>query len=60
MAKLEVKDVDYFPRCPHCEKELPEIHRVQIGIGFLGGNRHSVYICPHCTKVIGVGNASTA
>jgi len=51
-----IKRNDLTPKCPHCGEELPEIYYRGTGSGFVEG-RDVVYFCPHCTKVIGVGQS---
>jgi hypothetical protein len=51
-----IKRNDLTPKCPHCSEELPEIYYRGSGSGFVEG-RDVVYFCPHCTKVIGVGQS---
>jgi predicted RNA-binding Zn-ribbon protein involved in translation (DUF1610 family) len=50
---------DLFPLCPHCGKELTEIHRKSKGSGLIVG-RNSVFFCPHCKKVLGFGQCRMA
>lgn len=47
---------DLLPLCPHCSKELNEVYRRSRGIGFFVG-RNNVFFCPHCQKVLGVGQS---
>lgn len=52
--KLPQKEVDHAPRCPHCEKDIHEVHfRRMRTVSFY----EYVYMCPHCHKVIGVAAA---
>jgi ribosomal protein L37AE/L43A len=51
MSKIEIVNVDKTPLCPHCEKELHWIERVNQGF-FVAT---AIYICPHCNKVISIG-----
>ena len=50
---------DLVPLCPHCERELAEVYRKSKGVGLLVG-RNSVFFCPHCRKVLGVGQSRMA
>ena len=50
---------DLVPLCPHCEKELPEIHARRRGIPLFQG-RTIVFFCPHCRKVLGFGQERVA
>ena len=45
---------DLLPVCPHCTKELKEIHTLSKGAPFIQGS-NVVYFCPHCRKVLGFG-----
>lgn len=49
MSKISIVEVDYLPVCPHCEKEMEEIAKINRGI-FAYVN---IYVCPHCRKVLG-------
>ena len=49
-----VKRNDLSPLCPHCEKELPEVHTRSKGAPFIQGT-NIVFFCPHCRKVLGFG-----
>ncbi len=46
------------PVCPHCEKELDEIRAKQFDKGFFKVTEKYVYLCPHCRKVLGVGQSA--
>ncbi len=50
-AKLASNQATYDPLCPHCEKELLEVHWRQLE----AMNAEYLFICPHCKKVIGIG-----
>lgn len=50
---------DLVPLCPHCDRELAEVYRKSKGAGLLVG-RNSVFFCPHCRKVLGVGQSRMA
>jgi len=47
------------PICPHCGKELEEIYFTEKGAGLFTG-RNVVYFCPHCHKVLGIGQSRMA
>ena len=47
---------DLAPICPHCTKELNEVHVRSKGIGFIEG-KNVLYFCPHCRKVLGFGQS---
>ena len=51
-TKVSSKEADYDPLCPHCEKEINEIHWRRIKS--LSGYEY-LFICPACKKIIGVG-----
>jgi hypothetical protein len=55
MSKLKIRDVDvsdaWAPICPHCEKPVRELLRIQKGV-FL---QTAVFACPHCSKILSVG-----
>jgi len=50
---------DIAPICPFCEKELEEVYIKTKGLGLLTG-KNIVYFCPHCSKVLGVGQSRMA
>ena len=49
--KMTAKEVDYNPKCPHCEKEMREVHWQRIEAFYA----EFIYMCPHCQKVLGMG-----
>ena len=49
-----IKRDDLLPICPHCEKELTEVHTRSKGFPIAHGT-NVVYFCPHCRKIIGFG-----
>lgn len=49
--KLASYEAEYDPRCPHCEKDIKEVHWRMIQ----ALNAEYVFMCPHCRKVIGIG-----
>jgi len=49
-----VEREDVSPVCPHCEKELTEVHTRSRGIPFIQG-KNIVYFCPHCRRILGFG-----
>lgn len=53
--KIPQKEVDYAPKCPHCEKDMHEIHWRQMRTTMY---HEYLYMCPHCRKVIGVAAAA--
>lgn len=50
---------DVSPLCPHCDKELTEVHKRSKGAGLIVG-RNCVFFCPHCRKVLGFGQSRLA
>jgi len=50
-VKIASKEATYEPVCPHCEKELKEVHWRRIE----ALNAEYLFLCPLCRKVIGVG-----
>ena len=38
--------------CPHCSRELHEVHRKGTGVA-IGQGRTTIYFCPNCRKVLG-------
>lgn len=51
-----VKREDLLPVCPHCEKDLAEVHIRSKGAPFIQGS-NIVYFCSHCRKVLGFGQS---
>jgi uncharacterized protein with PIN domain len=51
-----VKRDDLAPICPHCENELTEVYTRAKGVPFIQGT-NVVYFCPHCQKVLGIGQS---
>ena len=49
--KMEAKEVDYNPKCPHCDKEMREVHWQRIEAFYA----EFIYMCPHCRKALGIG-----
>jgi len=50
---------DIAPVCPFCQKELSEIYVKARGAGLLTA-KNAVYFCPHCSKVLGIGQSRMA
>jgi hypothetical protein len=50
-TKVESKEADYDPLCPHCEKKIDEVNWRRIK-GLV--KWEYLFICPSCKKVIGV------
>lgn len=53
MKVKKAENVD--PICPHCDKPLPEIWRKDATPKGLSLEHRYVYFCPHCRKVLGIG-----
>lgn len=51
-----VKRNDLTPLCCHCGKELTEVYHKAKGAPFVQGT-NVIYFCPHCLKVLGVGQS---
>ena len=49
--KLDTREADYDPICPHCEQRIQEVHWRQM----TAVNAEYLFTCPHCNKVIGIG-----
>ena len=47
---------DLVPKCPHCAAELHEVYLKHKGLGYIEG-RNVLYFCPHCSKVLGIGQS---
>jgi len=50
MATIQMLDIDEFPICPHCLKELQAIGKHEIGTLSM----HIIYFCPYCKKVLNI------
>ncbi len=53
-TQISSKEVDYDPLCPHCEKELDEIHWRRIKSWMIN---EYMFICPACKKILGIGSS---
>ncbi len=51
MDGFRITDSDQMPLCPYCGEEITELLRKTHGIG----EQHTVYFCPNCKKIIGIG-----
>jgi len=51
-----VRRDDLVPICPHCSRELPEVYMKSKGAGYIE-SRNVIYFCPHCLKVLGLGQS---
>lgn len=54
--KMASNEAEYDPICPHCEKELKEVHWRQVQ----AVNAEYLFIGPKCRTVIGVGARKVA
>ncbi len=52
--KIPQKQVTSAPVCPHCEKEIQDVHWRQMRTAL---QAEYLYMCPHCRKVLGAGVA---
>ncbi len=55
-----VKREDLVPICPHCEEPIAEVYVKSRGAGWFLFPSSSVYFCPHCMKVLGIGQSRMA
>jgi len=55
-----VRREDLKPVCPHCDKALSEVYYRARGAGWFVFPRSALYFCPHCRKVLGVGQSKMA
>lgn len=51
MPKIKIVKVDTLPLCPHCEKQLSTIEKIDNGFF----HKNVIYICPYCKKIISIG-----
>ncbi|MFH1700227.1 MAG: hypothetical protein ABIE07_06535 [Candidatus Zixiibacteriota bacterium] len=47
---------DLLPKCPFCEKEINQLFSKSKGIPWIEG-KNIIYFCPHCLKVLGIGQS---
>ncbi len=50
-TKLASEEITYDPICPHCDKEMAEVHWRRLE----AVNAEYLFVCPNCHKVLGVG-----
>ncbi len=50
---------DITPICPFCNAQLSEVYVKTKGLGLFTG-RNVLYFCPHCHKVLGLGQSRMA
>ena len=55
-----VRRDDLNPVCPHCDKQLAEVYYKARGAGWFFFPRNAIYFCPHCRKVLGLGQSKMA
>ena len=51
---------DLDPICPHCGKALTEVYYKARGPGWFLFPSNAIYFCPHCRKVLGLGQSRMA
>ena len=56
--ELTKADNNEEPVCPFCSKELREIKTRQFDKGWFKVTEKFVYFCPHCKKVLGIGQSA--
>ena len=55
-----VRREDLDPVCPHCDEPIAEVYYKAKGPGWFFFPRNAVYFCPHCRKVLGLGQSKMA
>jgi hypothetical protein len=55
-----VRREDVNPVCPHCNQSLPDVFYKAKGPGWFFFPRTAIYFCPHCRKVLGLGQSKMA
>ena len=55
-----VRRQDLTPICPHCEHPITEVYYKAIGVGWFFFPRSTIFFCPHCRKVLGLGQSKMA
>ncbi|MCK5126423.1 MAG: hypothetical protein KAR42_09220 [candidate division Zixibacteria bacterium] len=53
------KREDIAPICPHCSNELNHMYYRTKGLGLFVG-KNVIYFCPHCHKILGIGQSRMA
>jgi len=51
---------DLDPICPHCTQPITEVYYKARGAGWFLFPRSAIYFCPHCRKVLGLGQSKMA
>ena len=61
MKIVESSDIaaDFKAICPHCEKELDEIVRIEDEKGFFRAILGYCFACPYCRKILGFSDYSS-
>ena len=54
--KLAAEEANYEPICPHCERNIDEVHWRSIQ----AFHAEYMFMCPHCRKVLGIGVRKSA
>ena len=62
MQIISDKDLQeaFTPVCPHCERELHQIIRIEDDKGWFKGHLGYCYACPNCRKVLGFADYSSS
>ena len=55
-----VRRDDLDPVCPHCDRKLTEIYYKARGPGWFLFPKNTIYFCPYCHKVLGLGQSRMA
>ena len=55
-----VRREDLSPLCPHCAEPIDEIYFRSRGPGWFLFPSSSIFFCPHCLKVLGLGQSRMA
>ena len=58
MKIIEAED-GFVPICPHCDRELDAIIRLDDQKGWLQGHLGYGYACPYCRKILGFADYSS-
>lgn len=54
MAKIKIVEMNFVPKCPHCDSLLNEIAHLEKGIVFT----ENIFACPICKKILGIGTSN--
>ena len=59
MSEVKViKAENEDPICPHCNEKLKSVKAKAFKTGWLSVTEKYVYFCPHCDKVLGIGQSA--